>query len=122
MLVRMIAPDRLAQERSGAPLFGGNFYFHPGRAGRALRPVNPAIRAPDQGIGGRVRILQSESRQMNHRIAIGHVVAVGIRIKEQIRRIHSQTPPLPGSAEVAMFRPSTKTLVLSNTPSPSVSS
>ncbi len=66
-----------------------------GRCG-AVRSVQPAVRAPHQTVRDRVRILQSEPREVHHRVAIGNVIPVGIGIEQQIRRVEYPDPPATG--------------------------
>src|SRR5437867_12117519 len=55
-----------------------------GSDGAALTAVKPAIGPPSERIGDRMGILHAESGKQNFRIGIGHVIAIAVRIKEQI--------------------------------------
>ena len=73
----MIAPNRLAEKFDALNL---------SCACAAVRAVNPAVRSPAQAIRARVSVLQSKAGEMHRGVAIGNVVAILVRIKEQIRR------------------------------------
>src|SRR5690606_41379382 len=78
-----IAPDGLAGE---IDVRGGRrFYRGSGRT--SLRAIEPSVRTPSQAVGHGMRILQPKSAQMHHGIAIGYSVAIGIRIRNEIRWI-----------------------------------
>ena len=77
---RVIAPDALLE--ADAADVGGD------RA--SLGAVEPAIGAPLQGVGKGVGIVHAETAQQHLRVAIGHVVAVAVGIKEQVRRLDDE--------------------------------
>ena len=53
-----------------------------------MHAVEPTIRAQDDTVAHRVRVLESEPREMHHRRAVGDIVTVRVRIEQQVRRIH----------------------------------
>ena len=48
--------------------------------------VEPAVRSPEETVEGLVTVLPSPSIELDLRLAIGNVVAVAVRNKEQVRR------------------------------------
>src|SRR5207247_7413456 len=56
----------------------------------ALAAVEPAVRPPGERIGHRVRILHPKSGKQHLRVGIGHIVAIAVRIKEQVRRLQNE--------------------------------
>ena len=80
----MITPDQLA-ERVNRRLVPRPFDVAGDRA--PLRGIQPAVGAPPQIAGDRVRVLHAESFEMHDRIAVRHVVVVFVGIKKQVRRL-----------------------------------
>src|SRR5207253_14882 len=50
----------------------------------------PAIRSPRQRIRNGMRILHPKTGQQNFRSAIGHVITVAVRIKQEVRRLQDE--------------------------------
>ena len=74
----MVTPDGLAEE------------FHAldvRRAGAAVSTVKPAIGPPRERVRAAVRVFEAEAGEFYFRGAIGDVVAVLIRIEEEVRRV-----------------------------------
>ena len=95
----MIAPDVLPLRKNRWPRL--RFAVAPrdediGRNRAALRSVEPTVRPPAQGVGDTVGVFQPKTSQPHFGIAIRHVVLIGIRIKQQIRRIQhpDSAPPM----------------------------
>src|SRR5438105_14472584 len=68
----------------------------------ALRPIQPAVGTPPQTVSYRMRVLQPEAGEMHDGIAVGNIVAIGVRIEEEVRRVqhpNAATPPPPGRDE-----------------------
>ena len=53
-----------------------------------MHAVKPAIRTKDDTVAHRVGILETEAGEMHHGRAVGNVVAIGVRIEQQVRRVH----------------------------------
>ena len=101
LLFRMVAPNVLPLRSDNGCRSLVVFGFrrterHGGGHGAALSRIEPAIWTPSQAADHGVRVFYSESRQMNLWIAIRHVVAISIRIEQEIRRIENpnSAPPL----------------------------
>ena len=47
--------------------------------GAPLRGIQPAVGPPAQVVGDAVRVLDAKAFEMHHRVAVGHVVAIGDR-------------------------------------------
>ena len=62
----------------------------------ALRAVKPAVHAPHQPVGDRVRVFESKPGKVHDGRAIGYVVVIGVGIKQQIRRVHDPDAAAPG--------------------------
>src|SRR6185503_12842064 len=83
---RMVPPNDLAFEINALALIeAGPFYARTDT--RPLCSIQPPVRSPAQRIRGRVRVFQSEPGEVHRRIAIGHIVVVAVRPKNQIGRI-----------------------------------
>src|SRR5437868_2121528 len=67
LLFRMIAPHMLADHLNRLVLVAGPRDL--GRYRAAVRPIEPAVRAPAQTTCAGVRVFQAEALQMNHGIA-----------------------------------------------------
>src|SRR5262245_60356257 len=79
MCYGMISPNRLAEESNAAD----------GRGTCAsLRAVEPAVRSPSQAVCHGMGILQTETFEVDLRRAVGHIIAIPVGIKEQVRRVH----------------------------------
>ena len=74
---RMISPHGLAEKLDALNLRG---------TGAAMCAVDPAVRAPTQAVGTGMSVFQTEPREVYLGIAIRNVVAVFVRIKQQVRR------------------------------------
>ena len=65
------------------------------RGGRApVHAVEPAIRTKDDPVAHRVGILETEAREMHHGRAVGNVVAIGVGVEQQVRRVHHPDAPI----------------------------
>ena len=76
----------------------------------ALHAVKPAIRSPCQRVRERMRIFHPETREQNFGIAIRHIVAVFVGIKEQVRGLHHEHAAVADANPVQRFRPVMKSL------------
>ena len=56
-----------------------------GRHRAALGPVKPAVRPPLERVGNGMGILHAEALEQHFRVAVRHVVAVSVRVEEEIR-------------------------------------
>ena len=56
----------------------------PGRDGAPLQAVEPAVRPPGERVRHRVGVFHAEARQEHLGIAVGPIVAVAVRIEEQV--------------------------------------
>ena len=72
---RVIAPHALL--KLDAPNSAGR--------GAAVESIQPAVRSPGEVVGERLRVLHAEATEQDFGVAIRHVVAVSIRIEEQVR-------------------------------------
>lgn len=83
--LRMVAPNALLKGDAADV----------GRDRASVGSVEPAIGAPLQRIGKRVRVFHAEPAKQNFRIAVGQVVLVLVGIEEQVRRLHDEHAPVP---------------------------
>ena len=83
---RMVAPNQLPLRINWFVAIDIGTYDIAGDR-TALRAVQPAVRAPHQTVGDRMRVLQAESLQVDDRVVVGNVVVVSIWIKKQVGRI-----------------------------------
>ncbi len=102
-------------------------FLSPGRRhvagdGAPLSGIEPAIGAPAETVGDRMRVLDAEALQMHVRVAIGHVVAVRVGIEQQIRRIQHPHAAASERERRGEAQAIDERLVLVELPSPSVSS
>src|SRR5262249_46148674 len=81
----MVTPNPLLE--ADAPDVGGD------RA--PLAPVQPSVQPPLQVVGYRVSVFNAETREQYLGVAIGHIVAIAIRIKEQVGRLHDEDAAMP---------------------------
>ena len=87
--LRMVAPDHAAFEMDRGGVGGIEAGADDARGGRApVHAVKPAIRTKDDTVTHRVGILETEAGEMHHGRAVGNVVAIGVRIEQQVRRVH----------------------------------
>src|SRR5262245_20286802 len=106
----MIAPDELAHRMYGLLVESGALDM--ARDGASLCRVEPAVRAPTEAVGDRVRVFQAKALEMHDRVAIGNIVVIGVGIKQEVRRIedpHSAASPRAGCGDI---EPLDKRLVL----------
>ena len=54
----------------------------------ALPAVKPAIEPPHQTVGDGVGVFEAEAGEPHFRRAVGDVVPVGIRVEQEVRRVH----------------------------------
>ena len=74
----------------------------------ALAAVEPAVRAPGERVGHRVGVLHAEAAQQHLRVAVRDIVAVAVRVEEQVGSCSTNTPPWPNAKPLARFSPVTK--------------
>ena len=81
---RMIAPDAGVERHA---LVVGRARLADARVREhAVAAVEPAVRAPDEGVERLVRVLVGPAVEQDLRLAVGHVVAVAIGNEQQVRR------------------------------------
>ena len=80
LLRRVVAPDALL--KLDAPDLG--------RDRAPLQAVEPAVGPPGERVGHRVGVFHAEAGQEHLGIAVGPVVAVAVRIKEQVRDLDDE--------------------------------
>ena len=66
----------------------------------ALTAIEPAVRPPYEAVCDAVRVFQPEAREANFRRSVGNVVAVFVRIKHEIRRVHHPNPAVAVNSRV----------------------
>ena len=109
--LRVVAPDALLElDHFGFGFATGFLILHvlvlPARA------VEPAVRAPLERVGERVRVVHAEPGEQHLRVAVGHVVVVLVRVEEQVRRSWTTyTPPLPMQSPRRCSSPGTKSFL-----------
>src|SRR5437870_2535245 len=82
---RMVAPDPLLE------LDAANTGGH--RA--SLAAIEPAVRTPGQRVGDRMCVFHAKTAKKHLGIAVGDIVAVAIRVEEQIRRLQDEDAAVP---------------------------
>ena len=83
----VVAPDILSPHALTLNLIGRR---------AAVGPVDPAVGAPVQAARERVRVLQSEAREMHLGITVGDVVVVFVGIKKQVGRVEDPRAAVAG--------------------------
>ena len=83
----MIPPDQLAHRVDKRFLVDAR-PNHVAGDRAPLRPVKPAVWSPTKTVRDRVRVFETEAGEMHFGIAVGDVIVVPVRIKEQVRRVH----------------------------------
>src|SRR5690606_5033674 len=78
------APDHLALP---GDLLAGGGIFHLAGGGGAVDAVEPAVGAPLEVAHDGVGVLDAEASEPNLGIGVGHVVAIGVGIEQEVGRI-----------------------------------
>ena len=87
--LRMVAPDHAAFEVDGGGVGGIEARTDDARGRCAtVHAVEPAIGTQDDSVAHRVGVFEAEAGEMHHRRAVRDVVAIGVRIEQQVRRVH----------------------------------
>ena len=77
---RVVAPDALLELDPADP----------GRHRAPLEAVEPAVGPPGQGVGHRVGVFHAEAGQEHLGVAVGPVVAVAVRVEQQVRGLEDE--------------------------------
>src|SRR6185436_9066664 len=83
----MIAPNQLAHRVEKRFLVDAR-PNHVAGDRAPLRSVKPAVWSPTKTVCDGVRVLETEASEMHFGIAVGNVIVIPVRIKEQVRRVH----------------------------------
>ena len=86
----VIAPHELTAAAHGGGV--GACHDDIGGDGGALSGVEPAVGAPAERVDDGMGVLNPESIEMDFRGAVGHVIAVGVGIEKEVRRIEHPDP------------------------------
>ena len=104
--LRVVAPDHAAFEMDRSGVGGIEAGADDARGGRApVHAVKPAIRTKDDTVAHRVGILETEAGEMHHGRAVGNVVAIGVRIEQQVRRVHHPDAAIGAHGGVSHVKP-----------------
>ena len=80
---RMVPPD--AGVDPGAVGLGRARFADGGTREHAVAAVEPAVGAPDEGVERLVSVLRAPAVEQHRRFAVGHVVAIGVWNKHEVR-------------------------------------
>ena len=104
--LRMVAPDHAAFEMDRGGVRGIETRAdHAGGRRAAMHAVEPAVRTQDDAVADRVRVLKTEAGEMHHRGAVGNVIAVGIGVEQQVRRIHHPDAAMGAHGGIGHIQP-----------------
>ena len=91
----VIAPDALLELDAADP----------GRDGRPLQAVEPAVRAPGERVGHRVGVFHAEAGEQHLGVAVGTVVAVAVGIEQQVRGLEDEHAPMAECQPAGQVQP-----------------
>ncbi len=76
----------------------------------SLAAIQPTVRAPGQRVGNRAGVLHAKAGQQDFRVSVWDIVAVAIRIEEQVRRLQDEHTTMTKSEAAGQVQPIDKIL------------